>query len=54
MAKMGNNTKENSGFSAKWHDTLADKLLAGSILYSLLITEIKKENGQVAALTPRR
>ena len=53
MAKMGNNTKENSGFSAKWHDTLADKLLAGSILYSLLITEIKKENGQVAALTLR-
>lgn len=51
MAKMGNNTKENSGFSAKWHDTLADKLLAGSILHSLVIKDMKKEQGQVTALS---
>lgn len=44
MAKMGTNSKENSGFSAKWHDSLADKLLAGSILHNLTIAELKYED----------
>ena len=43
MAKMGSNGKENSGFSAKWHDTLADKLLAGSILHDLTIARLRHE-----------
>lgn len=32
MSKMGTNTKENSGFASKWHDSLADKMMAGNII----------------------
>ena len=31
LSKMGNQTKENSGFAAKWYDTLEEKLQAGNI-----------------------
>lgn len=31
MSKLGNKTKESSGFAATWHDTLSDKLVAGNI-----------------------
>ncbi len=31
MSKLGNKTKENSGFASTWHDTLEDKRLAGNI-----------------------
>ena len=31
MSKLGNKTKENSGFASKWHDSLEDKRLAGNI-----------------------
>ena len=31
MSKLGNKTKESSGFSATWHDSLSDKLAAGNI-----------------------
>lgn len=31
LSKLGNKTKENSGFASKWHDTLEEKLQAGNI-----------------------
>ena len=31
MSKLGNKTKENSGFASIWHDSLEEKLLAGNI-----------------------
>ena len=31
MSKLGNKTKENSGFASIWHDSLDEKLLAGNI-----------------------
>jgi Superfamily I DNA and RNA helicases and helicase subunits len=37
MAKLGNRTKENSGFAAKWHDSLEEKRLAGNIYDSMSI-----------------
>ena len=48
MAKIGNQTKENSGFADKWHSTLEEKLQAGSIYASLrLLTPSKDETGTV-------
>ena len=35
MSKVGNQTKENSGFADKWHSTLEDKQLAGNIYCDL-------------------
>ena len=35
MAKVGNQTKENSGFADKWHSTLEEKLQAGNIYADL-------------------
>ena len=35
LGKVGNMQKESSGFAAKWHDTLDDKLLAGNIYADL-------------------
>ncbi len=43
MSKMGTNTKENSGFASKWHDTLDDKLMAGNIFCGLAITKLIQE-----------
>lgn len=31
LSKLGNKTKENAGFAAKWHDSLEEKLQAGNI-----------------------
>ncbi|MCQ2195957.1 MAG: AAA domain-containing protein [Bacteroidaceae bacterium] len=31
LSKLGNKTKENSGFASKWYDTLEEKLQAGNI-----------------------
>lgn len=39
MSKLGNKTKENSGFAAKWHDALEDKRQAGNI-YDRLTLEM--------------
>lgn len=47
LSKMGANTKENSGFASKWHDALADKLLAGNIYSSLEISELMMEDSAV-------
>lgn len=35
LSKIGNKTKENSGFASKWHDTLEEKLGAGNIYAGL-------------------
>ena len=35
LAKLGNKTKEGSGFAATWHDSLTDKLAAGNIYCGL-------------------
>jgi hypothetical protein len=35
MAKIGNQTTENSGFADKWHSSIEEKLQAGNIFYNL-------------------
>ena len=35
MAKVGGQTKEQSGFADKWHSSLEDKLLAGNIYHDM-------------------
>ena len=37
MSKLGNKTKESSGFAATWHDSLSDKLAAGNIYDKLTL-----------------
>lgn len=37
MSKLGNKTKESSGFAATWHDSLSDKLAAGNIYDKLML-----------------
>ena len=37
LAKFGNKTKENSGFAAKWHESLEDKLQSGNIYDNLML-----------------
>lgn len=37
MSKLGNKTKESSGFAATWHDSLSDKLAAGNIYNKLTL-----------------
>ena len=37
LAKFGNKTKENSGFAAKWHESLEDKLQSGNIYDNLVL-----------------
>ena len=37
MSKLGNKTKENSGFASIWNDQLEDKRLAGNIYDNLLL-----------------
>lgn len=37
MSKLGNRTKESSGFAATWHDCLSDKLAAGNIYDKLTL-----------------
>ena len=52
LSKLGNKTKENSGFASKWHDSLDEKLLAGNIYdrLSLLPPEPGPE-GDIRTLT---
>lgn len=51
MAKVGNQTKENSGFADKWHSSLEDKLLAGNIYYDMdLITPDAEATGRVGSV----
>lgn len=37
MSKLGNKTKDSSGFAATWHDSLSDKLAAGNIYDKLTL-----------------
>ena len=37
MSKIGNKTKNNSGFASTWHDSLEDKLAAGNIYDKLAL-----------------
>ena len=50
LSKMGNNNKEDSGFAAKWHCSLEDKLAAGNIVHRLEIQELVREDNGVVAL----
>ena len=52
LGKVGNMQKESSGFAAKWHDTLDDKLLAGNIYADLcLVTPASAEEENVTEVT---
>ena len=52
MAKVGNQTKENSGFADKWHSTLDEKLLAGNIYCDLeLLSPAATDRGKVEQVT---
>lgn len=42
LAKLGSETKENSGFASTWHDSLDEKRQAGNIYDSLLLKDIPK------------
>ena len=44
LSKMGNKTKESSGFASIWHDTLEEKKAAGNIYDNLTIAGFS-ENG---------
>lgn len=48
QAKLGNQTKENSGFASKWYDSLEEKRLAGNIYDALtLVTPAAGHTGKV-------
>lgn len=51
LAKVGNQRKENSGFAAKWHDTLDEKRQAGNIFDRLtLLSPSPDHQGEVVRL----
>lgn len=43
LSKLGNKTKENSGFASTWNDTLAEKLEAGNIYDNLTLIKPDEE-----------
>ncbi len=43
MSKLGNKTKDNSGFASIWHDSLEEKLLAGNIYDKLRLVSPNNE-----------
>lgn len=52
MSKLGNKTKESSGFAATWHDSLSEKLAAGNIYDNLILDEPTSETiGIVKSVT---
>lgn len=52
LSKLGNKTKENSGFAAKWHDSLDDKIQAGNIYCGLrLVSPTEQTEGRVETVT---
>ena len=54
MAKVGNQTKENSGFADKWYSSLEDKQLAGNIFCELeLESPSATEEGRVEQVVLR-
>ncbi len=54
MSKLGNKTKENSGFASAWHDSPGDKRLAGNIYDRLLLAVPNEETeGEVKEVVMR-
>ena len=54
LSKLGNQQKENSGFSSIWIDSLDDKLSAGNIYHQLrLVSPTEGEEGQVEQVVLR-
>lgn len=54
LSKLGNKTKENSGFAAKWHDSLEEKLLAGNIYDRLtLVSPDSQTTGRISQVVLR-
>ncbi len=51
LSKMGNKTKENSGFASIWHDTVDEKKAAGNIYDNLLISNYNEDDGGVHSVT---
>nr|MBP7471902.1 AAA family ATPase [Prevotella sp.] len=48
LSKLGNKTKDNSGFASKWYDSPEEKLMAGNIYDGLsLISPSAKDDGKV-------
>ena len=51
MSKLGNKTKESSGFAATWHDSLDEKRQAGNIYDNLrLLSPNKETTGQIKSI----
>lgn len=51
LSKLGNKTKESSGFASIWNDTLTDKLAAGSIICSLeCLPDIQEEETESVSI----
>lgn len=51
LSKVGYQTKENSGFAAKWHDSLEEKYQAGNIYDQLLLVSPEADHeGSVSRL----
>ena len=54
LSKLGNKTKENSGFASKWHDSLEEKRLAGNIYDKLtLVSPNAETEGGIQTVTLR-
>lgn len=54
LSKIGNKTKENSGFASKWHASLDEKLQSGDIYHRLtLIDPSAGSEGRVESVTLR-
>lgn len=51
LSRMGNRTKDSSGFSSVWLDTLETKKSAGSIYDNLSIKSFGQQNGAVHSVT---
>ncbi len=53
LSKIGNKRKENSGFCARWHDSLAEKKEAGNIIDNMSVkattTHVVCENAELGA-----
>lgn len=47
LSKIGNQTKENSGFASIWHDSLDDKLQAGNIYHNLILMDFPDKAGKI-------
>lgn len=51
LSKIGNQTKECSGFASMWHDSLDDKRQAGNIYDGLTLGELPDTGSRVEAVT---